>query len=85
VDLGYAYDTTWRFLGFYRTSTGIQFCRWDMSQPRYGLQHENLGAEVTTNIPAANLFPIGVGLINASAAARNLDIDWWGAGGTIPR
>jgi hypothetical protein len=86
VDLGYDYDGTWRFLGFRRTTTGIQFCRWDASLlSTYGLLYENLDSEVTTNIPAVDLYPIGVGLDAAAAAQKAVQVDWWGAGGAVPR
>jgi hypothetical protein len=51
----------------------------------YGLLYENLDSEVTTNIPAVDLYPIGVGLDAAAAAQKAVQVDWWGAGGAVPR
>lgn len=86
IDLGLTYDETWRMLGFRRTSTGIQFFRADASDlGRYGLLFEDLGAEVTTNIPTSDLIPVAVGLRNATALAKSVYVDLWTCGGPIPR
>lgn len=85
-DLGFDFDTTWRFLGFYRTSTGIQFCRWDASRLlTHGLLREKIGAEITTNIPTGPLYPISVGVSAGAIAVREIEIDMFAAGGGIAR
>jgi hypothetical protein len=86
VDLGVTYDTPWQILGFRRTATGIQFFRADASElSRYGLLVDDVGAEVTTNIPTSDLVPVAVGLRNATAALKSVWVDFWACGGAISR
>jgi hypothetical protein len=86
VNLGLLFDGTWRILGFTRTTTGIQFWRGDASRlATHGLMVEDLGAEVTTNLPTVPLVAVGVGIRNTSAVAHAIDIDIWADGGPIAR
>jgi hypothetical protein len=86
VDLGYEANSTWRSLGFYVTSTGIQFCEWDASDLRKrGLVRTDIGDEVTTNIPTGALYKIALGINAATAAQRVAEVDWWAFGGPVAR
>jgi hypothetical protein len=86
VDLGYAADNTWRFLGFRVTATGIQFCEWDAADIyRRGLIREDIGSEVTTNIPTGSLYKVALGVLTTTAATRYAEVDWWGIGGPVAR
>jgi len=87
VDLGYVYDSTWRSFGWRRTSTGIQFFEIDASKiSRYGYLTTDIGAEVTTNIPTADLRPVAVGIHNGPTGSQHeVEIDYFTAAGTIAR
>ena len=87
VDLGYAFDTTWRTLGFRVTTTGIQFMQFDLSgMPVYGWLGTDIGAEVTTNVPTGTLKPIAVGADNTTnLATGSIEIDLWSTAGSIAR
>lgn len=76
VDLGVAADTTFRYLGWVRTSTGVQF----------QVSGANVGSEITTNLPSTTdtLGP-GVSVMATSASARTLVIDWFSLAGSIQR
>jgi len=87
IDLGYAYDTTWRSFGFRRTPTGVQFFEVDASKiGRYGYLTTDIGAEVTTNIPTADLRPVCLGVHNGASGGRHdALVDYFTAAGTIAR
>jgi hypothetical protein len=86
VDLGYDVDDTWRIFGCRRTATGVQFFQVDASKmDRYGYLVTDIGSEVTTNIPTANLLPVCLGLHNGAASGESFEVDFYTLAGTIAR
>jgi hypothetical protein len=86
VDLGHVFDNTWHIFGARRTSTGIQFFSVDASKiNRYGYLIDDIGAEITTNIPTADLQPVCIGLNNGASGSHSVEIDFFTVAGTIAR
>lgn len=59
--------STWRNLGWYKTDTGIQFT----------VKGEATGAEVTTNIPTADVLVPVFGCLTKDAAVKEVDLDFF--------
>lgn len=76
VDLGVQANSTWRDLGFYINSTGVRFT----------VNGDSVGSTVTTNHPDTTdqLAPV-IGLLAANAAAKTMDIDYFGFKTTLNR
>lgn len=86
VDLGYNVDQTWHIFGARRTATGVQFFEVDASKmSRYGYLITDIGAEVTTNIPTANLLPTCIGMHNGAASGESFEVDFYTVAGCIAR
>lgn len=86
VDLGVAADSTWRVLGVRRTATGLQFFSCDSSIRLRGAAYTDVGQEVlAASIPAAALRPFPMAVVSNDAAARSMEIDFWGLGGAVVR
>lgn len=86
VDLGYDVTDTWRIFGCRRTVNGVQFFEVDASKmDRYGYLITDIGAEVTSNIPTANLLPVCLGMHNGAASGESFEIDFFTVAGTIAR
>jgi hypothetical protein len=85
VDLGVAADSTWRILGFKRTSTGIQFVTFDCSSRVLEFITE-VGSEIpTASVPTDASRPFPMAAISRDSAARSMEIDFWGLGGAAVR
>jgi hypothetical protein len=85
VDLGALADTTWRILGFRRTTTGLQFFTCESSH-RHLEFITDVGAEVpAASIPAAALRPFPMGVVSNDNATRSMEIDFWCLGGAVVR
>ena len=84
VDLGISADTTWRMLGFERLNSGnVQF--FELSSLERHWDRTDVGAEIATNVPTANLTPIALAVVQVTAANRSAEIDLWDLGGDIAR
>tara|TARA_Y100000034_G_C6860291_1_gene391449 strand:- start:452 stop:1168 length:717 start_codon:yes stop_codon:yes gene_type:complete len=76
VDLEVAADTTFRHIGWVKTAGGIQFMVSDKA----------VGTEVTTNIPSSTqALAMVISITAASAAARDLVVDFYGLTTTTKR
>jgi hypothetical protein len=90
VDLGVSAEGTWRCVGFEIQGTQaapeVQFFRVDpLASNRAKWDRLDVGAPVTTNLPAVPTYPIALGLFTTSAAAKIAQIDWWALGGRAAR
>jgi hypothetical protein len=86
VDLGHTFDDTWHIFGCRRTSTGVQFFIVDASRiDRYGYLVDDIGAEITTNIPTADLQPVCIGINNGASGSHAAEVDFYTIAGTMAR
>jgi hypothetical protein len=90
VDLGVSAEGTWRCVGFEVGGTTaapeVQFFRLDpLASNRAKWDRLDVGAPITTNLPAVPTYPIAMGILTTSAAAKIAQIDWWSLGGRAAR
>ena len=91
VDLGVSWEgSAWRIVGFEVGGTfaspSVQFFRIDpLATNRDKWDRQDIGAPITTNLPAVPTTPLGLGIVTTSAVAKIVQIDWWALGGRAAR
>lgn len=91
IDFGVSWEgSAWRVVGFEVGGTiaapEVQFFRLDpLASNRDKFDRLDVGAPVTTNLPALPTIPIAIGLYTTSATAKIAQVDWWALGGRVAR